>query len=228
MPDERDRRTPKTPPPGVVAQIASIKPERADSTPVGKPTGIIPRLHDDDGIDSWEDQSSGGSSTGVAHRVQGESPIETVIRRSGETKNTTLDIQVKVGQLEVGVGKLEERVDSAHKIITESVLPSIGALQTIAITQSRQNDQIIGLLVRERDRSGEIKTETIMSQVKVTETEKLTENELKKARELSMIKQRDANSDVRRELFKAYALKLLAGLGVAAGIAFAAFQVGRC
>lgn len=206
MTDERDRYPRKTPPAGVLAQIA----------PPSEP-------------DSWEDQSGGGrSSTDVKQTTGTETAVETIVRRTGETKNTVLDTAAKVDQTAAKVDKLEVRIESAHTIISEAVLPRLRDLHEHVVAQGDQNKQIIGLLLNERDRSGEIRTETTLSQVRVTETEQIGEHEVRKAKELSLIKQSEADRDARREVLKKVALQILVALSVAAGIAATAFQAGRC
>lgn len=190
MGDDRDKRRPQTPPAGVRAQIA----------PPSEP-------------ENWEDKHTG--VTPVHAPTGSETPLQTVVRRSGETKNIAIDVHAEVGTLHSRVSTLETKVDGIGTAVEE---------------QGKQNKQIIGLtsdvisILKGRET---VTTTTQLAQVEVTKSRALTENELARERELVLINdeketkalQRDhekASKALRREwakkTFERFALPILAAI----------------
>jgi hypothetical protein len=212
---DRDIRKPLPTPPSIRAQTAR---------PV------------DEEPESWEDQSGEGkASTGVLAKPLDvpESPTEILIRRSGETKNTALDLAVKVENLEIRLDGTDAKIDGIFPVLGDLRLAiakqddTLARQDQILEKQSELATDTLRVLLRERDRSGEIKLTTTLSELKVEETEHLSNLELLKARELSQLKQTEADRDARREVLKAGALKVIAGVALAAGFV-ATFLAGRC
>lgn len=176
MGNDRDNRRVVTPPLGVRSQIA--EPE------------------------SWEDQSGGGTaSTGVIAKPLGAAPetmIETVVRRSGETKNM-------LGELAPTIAKLETRIDAAHDKLDE-LYPVLGDLRVEVASHGGQNKLIIGMLDEQRnarERSGMMRMTSFSAEVEVGKT-----------RALSEIQDVAASRALRRKLIETTVMRAIAGVGV--------------
>lgn len=136
--------------------------------------------------ESWEDQSSGGrESTGVHARQLVETPIQTITRRSGETKNGVLQLHERLHDLESTLADL--RVEAARS--------------------TAQNELILEALAEQRaarERSGLLRV-----------TERTAEVEVGKLRALTEIEAEAEGRKLRRELTRTIALRVVAGIGVA-------------
>lgn len=111
MTDERDRHLRKTPPAGVQAQIA----------------GPI-------------DEFAGQHPTPVEHLLN-ENPIQTIVRRTGEAKNTSIDTLFELGELRREHGDAIAAVNTKVDSLAGKVDASIG-----------QNDRILGHLIGIREK----------------------------------------------------------------------------
>lgn len=180
--DDRDVLRPKNTPPGLIENLIEEAP------------------------DTWEDQSGDGvGSTGVVEKpVTGETPVQTLVRRSADTKN---DIRVEV----------LPRLSVLETQVNELIIPALAK-------NEKQNEKIIQILLDER----KVTTETVLSQVRVTETEKTNQSVVLKEEGLSLIRQREAIVQTRLAVFKEYALRILAGLGIAGAAVLATISAGRC
>lgn len=199
--DERDKRRPHTPPKGVESQLAKpMRPPTPIPGVVGRTPGVIlpptskTPISDATEPDSWEDQSGGGRAvTAVRPKVEHESPIETLVRHSGATVNTTFDIAVKVD-------KLENRIDSAHEKI-DAIFPVLADLRVDSAVQKTQNVQILKKLddqdqqkkqteyLAARTKSADIviAKERTLSDIEIEEHDKLAKIATQTARETAEI-----------------------------------------
>ncbi len=186
MPEDRDKRSPLTPPAGVAAQLAPRREarERTDATPVhGVPVT--------------------------------ESPVETLVRRAGQTKQIVMGIDVEVIELKGRVEGLETRVEDIHRAVD---------------VQGKQNDTIIrmtGDVISVLKNQSTTTTTIAIAETEIKTKRAMTENELAREHGLALIEDKKQTRATRREwgrkIFDRFALPLL--------VAVAAFLVAtltRC
>ncbi len=161
MTEDRDKRRPRTPPAGVLAQIAPQRPE------------------------SWEGQRTGVTPVaGVPIGPQStESPIETLVRRSGQTKNIALDVHGDVAALRGRVEGLEAKVDE-HGRQNNTIIAMTG--DVIAILKNKST----------------VETTVTVTEAEIKKTRAMTENEIGRERELALIENMQATNALKREWMK--------------------------
>ncbi len=175
MPEDRDTRTRKMPPAEVAKQLA-----KAESFETH--TGVTP-VH--------------GVPT-----VDPEGPVQTLVRRSAQTKNMVIDVQAEVSALGGRVTTLEAKVASVASAVD---------------AQGQQNERIIGLtsdalsILKSREM---VTTTTQLAQVEVTTKRALTDNELTLKSGLVAIDddklRRAARREHMRKVFDRFVLPILA------------------
>jgi len=186
---DRDKRKSHTPVAGVAAQIASP-------------------------VVNWEVEKT--DMTPTMEPTINESPIQTIARRSGETKNTTLETLAGVEQL-----RKETRED--FKVVNtkiEEIQKSVKVVEIAVAGQGGQNTQIIGMLTEaktHRDNKETIKTTTTIYEAEVEKTRQIGDAEIEKTRAITEISDASAAKAAKREIVKAIVLKVLAAIGVAWG-----------
>lgn len=178
---DRDKRRPHTPPAGVAAQLA---PE------------------------SWEEGHTG--TTPVDPLVpEIETPTETLLRRTAQTKNTTLDLTARVDSLHGRVERIEQKLED----------------------HGRQNATIIGMtgdVISMLKQHVTVTTTTQLAEVKVTTERALTENEIRKEEGLAEIAEKRLDTEVKAEARKK-AIKVTAAIALALlGLATAYLKLRGC
>lgn len=179
MPDDRDTRRPKTPPAGVAAQIAPAE--------------------------SWEDEHTG--NTPVSAIKDGETAVETIVRRSADTKNAATRTLTGMRELHGRVGNLEE---------------SFGAFKTEVKTelqeQRKQNATIIGMtgdIAKALGAKITAEATVAVATATVTAETALAENEVRKAERLATV-------EIKREAWKK-AIRIVGAIVLAAIAAITAY-----
>lgn len=141
-----------------------------------------------------------------------ESTLEGIDRRSRETKNTTIETINRIEALRKETRDDVRKVDS--KI--DGVIKTVSDLRVTVGEHGVQNEAILSKLDEIKahaERSEQIKTITRIAEVEVDTTRQLTDLEVEKKRVTTEIESVAATKAARREVIKAFALKLIASAG---------------
>jgi hypothetical protein len=181
---DRDKRRPHTPPAGVAAQIAGPVTEADAGAGAGE---------------NWDDARTG--VTPVRAQTENETPTETLLRRTAQTKNTTLDLQLAVDTLHGRVDAVETKLGQ----VNEQLVVHRDQNSTIISMQA----DMIGILKSKF----QVEAEVAVATAKVTAAGALADTEVKKADRLATV-------EIKREAWKrALAIAGVIGLAVAGAIA---------
>lgn len=141
-----------------------------------------------------------------------ESTLEGIDRRSRETKNTTIETINRIEALRKETRDDVRKVDSK----VDGVIATVSTLRVEVAKHGTQNDAILSKLDELKahaERSEQVKTITRIAEVEVDTTRQLTDIEIERKRATTEIEDGAAAKAARREVIKAFAIKLIAGLG---------------
>jgi hypothetical protein len=197
--DKRDKHTHKTPPAGIAAQIAGP----VDST--------------------FDDEYTDQHPTPVGSPVVGETVLQRIERRTGETKNSSIDTLSKINEVHRRIDTTNDRLDRVVEVVGE-------LRETVGETKG-QNVIIIDMLKEQRTakaQSGEIRVVERTVTAEVHGARAKSEIELEKAEALAVIDDQKADRALRRKVLETVALKVIAGAGVIAGAIATGIGIGQC
>ncbi len=204
--EERDRRKVKTPPKGVLAQLAPPSP-----------------------AESWDDQHTPVET--VPRSV--ETPVEAIDRRVKETNNaalTTIDrVEILRRETREDIRAVHDKIASTDEKV-DAVVKVVGDLRVEVGGQGVQNKTIIGMLEEQkqfREREEHVKKTMRLAEIEVDTSRQLTDLELSKKAGEAKIEEAKAAAALRRELIKAFVLKAIAGIGVVWAV-ISAVYMSRC
>lgn len=139
--------------------------------------------------------------------LETETPTETLLRRTAQTKNTTLDLTKRVDDLHGRVDGLEGKIDQ----VTDAVQ-----------AQGKQNQTLIDMttdVVSILKNQTTVTTTTKLAEVEVTKTRALSEIEVEKAAGLARVEGDKAKRAAFIEVAKKWSIRIGAiGAAIATGI----------
>ncbi|MBA2718946.1 MAG: hypothetical protein H0U52_06865 [Chloroflexi bacterium] len=178
--------------------------------PLPAPPGVIEQVAPPLPPESWD-----GGRTGVETQSLGESVVEGIFRRTGETKNNTLDTLDKVETLRKETREDISNVNSKVDALVEVVVD----LRVDVAKQGGQNEVIITMLEeqrRAREQSGAWRLTSATAELGV-------DLEVKKTRQLTEIGERAKWG----ETWRGITFKIVAGIILALGALGSAYLLGR-
>lgn len=160
----------------------------------------------------------------------GEPVTSTLLRRSAETKNSTLDalkmLEDHRKETRIDIREVHAKVDDVNAKV-DGVISSVNKLSVDVASQSVQNKTIIEKideLKAHRERSeqvsaafkiakAEVDKTLQMAEAEVDKTLRVADAEIEKARAITEISAADKDRDAKREIRKAFWVKVAIGIG---------------
>lgn len=188
--------------------------------------------------ESWEDSKfTPIQPTPVSTPAVTESPVEVLMRRSGETKNSTLDTLVRVETLRQETREdfkeVHAKVDSAVKDIHAKVdvlAKEFTGVRLAVVEHGVQNKAILdalGDMREDRDRTETVRTTTRIAEVEVDKTRQLTDLEVGKTRAITQIEDDKAAKALRRKIIEEFVMKVVIAL-LAGGVVVLLAIMSKC
>jgi hypothetical protein len=211
---DRDKHQRKTPPAGVVAQIAHPS------------------------VETWEDRASYTPTPPVPVDMPkiGEGVQERVVRQTSEIKNSSIDTLMRIDTLRMETNekfekvhiKIDEqgkKIDGHGQVLSDvRVLAERGDAQNKTIMMMQEH--ILEAQNTAKQQSGEIRIVRETTTAKIHEARALSQTEVDKASGLANIEAQKAAAAAKLEFWKGVGKQALVGL-TAAGAMVGTFLAGR-
>lgn len=202
MADKRDEYKRKTPPVGVQAQLAH--------------SSGVPK-------DAWDEPKTGV----MTMRTREETPTDTILRRTADAKNLTIDtlrgVETLRRETREDIKTVNARIDHCNDKM-DAIVEVVNDIRIDIAGSARQNEIIIKMLDdqnRQREQSGMMKLTTMTAEVEVKKTRALSEIEIERTGKLADIEATAEARKLKRDIIKKFSFKLIAWLAAFGAAALA-------